>query len=226
MVTQKAAGKNFFMRLYDAMMKNIRHVSLIIGLILFFISAACVYMLWMNEQNKSAQKYFGLLVMEYHQAKQDKDFDWEPLLQKFTQGFDKHSRSSLLPCYKDYAVNILLHQNKKEEALALLDTIISDAQASSLLSLYTIERALVALDINDATIKKQGEDTLQALAKDQTDQFHDTALFYLGRYYWTHDNVATARQLWQQLVDEQKDERVAPSPWAQQVKDYLSLVIV
>lgn len=225
MVTQKAAGKNFFMRLYDAIEKNMRHLSLIVGLIIFFISAACVYMLWMHEQNKSAQKYFGLLIMEYHQAKQEKEFDWQTLLNKFTQGFEKHSSASLLPYYKDYAANILLIQNKKEEALALLDTIVSETQASPLSQLYTMERALVALDMNDEAIQKQGESALQALAKDNTNQFSDTALFYLGRYYWTHDNVVEARRVWQTLVDAQKDEKVAPSPWAQQVKEYLSLVI-
>src|SRR5256885_16671277 len=110
MTTQRIMSKGFFYKLYDAMMDNIRHVALVIGLIIFFISIACGYMLWMNEQNKSAQRYFGLLIMEYNQAKQDKNFDWQTLLTKFENGYQKHSYSALLPYYKDYAVNILLQQ--------------------------------------------------------------------------------------------------------------------
>jgi len=225
MVTQRI-NKGFFDKLYIAMMKNARHVLLIIGLILFFISVACGYMLWMNEQNKAAQRYFGLLIMEYNQVKQEQDFDWQNLLTKFEKGFDKHSRSSLLPYYKDYAVNILLKQNKKNEALALLDSIILDTQASPLSSLYKMERAIMALDMPEADMKQLAEDSLMALADDQSNQFRDSALFYLGRYYWEKNNIPLARKTWQKLVDEQKDEKVAPSPWADQVKDYLSLIIV
>jgi len=164
--------------------------------------------------------------MEYNQAKQEKDYDWQALLNKFESGYQKHSRSSLLPYYKDYAVNILLQQNKKDEALVLLDTILSDTQASPMLPLYEMERALIVLDMPDADMQKKGEDALIALANDTSNQFHDTAQFYLGRYYWAHDNVAAARQVWQKLVDEQADEKVAPSPWAQQVKGYLTSVTV
>jgi|SRR5579872_695772 len=225
MVTQRTASKSFSHKLYNVMNKNARHVAIVVGLIAFFVSAALLYMLWMNEQNKSAQRYFGSLVMEYNQAKQNKDFDWQALLKKFESGYKKHSGSSLLPYYKGYGVQILLQQNKQDDAVALLDTIISDTQASPMLSLYQIERALVALDMENADQQKKAEESLIALANDKSNQFHDTALFYLGRYYWANNNIVAAREVWQKLLAEQADEKVAPSPWAQQVKEYLTVSI-
>ncbi len=226
MITQRTVKHGFFYRLYDAMMDNARHVTLIVGLIVFFIAVALGYMFWMNEHNKSAQRYFGALVMEYNRAKQDKDVDFQLLLKKFEKGYQQYSRSSLLPYYKDYAVNILMHQHKNEEALALLDTMLSDMQASPLLPLYQMERALIALDMADVQIQEKGKEALVALAQDKLNPFKDSAQFYLGRYYWTHDNVTLAKEVWQTLVDEQADQKAAPSPWVQQVKDYLTLVVV
>lgn len=226
MIMQRTYGKGFSHRLYDALLNNTRQVILVVGLILFFIGLAFGYMLWKDEQNKSAQRYFGLLVMEYNQAKQDKSADLSSLLKKFEAGYEKHSGSSLTPYYKDYAVDILLQQNKHNEAVELLDTIISDTQASAQLPLYQLERALVLLDTAEGEQLKKTEDDLRALAYDESNQFHDAALFYLGQYYWSHDNIGAAREVWQKLVDEQANEKIAPSPWAQQVKGYLALVIV
>src|SRR5690606_18825445 len=137
----------------------------------------------------------------------------------------KHSRASVLPYYKSYAVQILLKQGKKDEAIALLDTIISETRTSPMVSLYQMERALITLDMSDSELQKDAENSLLTLANDSTNQFYDSALFYLGRYYWVNDQIALARETWQKLVDEQADEKIAPSPWAQQVREYLTLTI-
>src|SRR5579871_4868770 len=153
MTTQKTESM-FFMRAYDAVMKNIRQIGLIVGLIVGFIGLAFVYMLWTNEKNKAAQRDLGLLAIEYDQALQDQNADWQKLLEKFELGYAKHAGAPLLPYYKDYAVNILLRQNKTDEALVLLDTIINDTQASPLLSLYKIKKALLLLDMTEAEKQK------------------------------------------------------------------------
>ena len=64
------------------------------------------------------------------------------------------------------------------------------------------------------------------LAQNKDNMFRDSAQYYLGRYYWAHNQIDDARAVWQQLVDEQRDEKMAPSPWVNQVQEQLELMIV
>ena len=226
MATQKIAKKSLFDSIVDVVIKNNQKITVLFGIALVCVVLFMGNKLWVVHQNKSAQGYFGVLVMEYNQALQDKNADWDLLRAKFEKGFADHSGSSLIPYYKSYVVAILLQQNNVDEAAALLKTVESDAQSSSMTLLYAIERALIDLDSADSDQQKKGEQALRLLADGTVNQFADMAQFYLGRYYWANDQIAEAREVWEKLVDEQAHEKIAPSPWAQQVKEYLSIKIV
>lgn len=226
MATQKIAKKSLFDSIIDLVIKNSQKITVLFGIALVCAVLFMGNKLWVTYQNKSAQGYFGVLVMEYNQALQDKNADWDLLRAKFEKGFADYSGSSLVPYYKSYVVTMLLQQNKTNEAAALLTTVESDAQSSSMTLLYAIERALIDLDSADIGQQKKGEQALRVLADDTVNQFADMAQFYLGRYYWANDQIAQAREVWEKLVDEQAHEKIAPSPWAQQVKEYLSIKIV
>lgn len=226
MATQKIVKKSLFDSIADVVIKNNQKITVMFGVALVCAVLFMGNKLWVTHQNKSAQGYFGVLVMEYNQALNEKNADWDALRTKFEKGFADYSGSSLVPYYKSYVVTMLLQQNKVDEAVALLDTIISDAQSSSMASLYGIERALIDLDSADSDQQKKGEQTLRVLADSTVNQFADMAQFYLGRYYWANDQLAQAREVWEKLIDEQAHEKIAPSPWAQQVKEYVSIKIV
>lgn len=95
-----------------------------------------------------------------------------------------------------------------------------------MISLYKMEQALIQMDNEDEAIKTTGLNTLVDLAQDMNNAYRDSAQFYLGRYYWAMDDVDAARKIWQQLVDEQRDEKLAPSPWVHYVQDKLNITIV
>lgn len=215
--------------IFDSIMYTVHRNSRTIGYIIFSVivcvSIVGAYMMWMKKCNTSAQNYFGMLAIEYDNMRNKQDADFSELLAKFEKGFEQHARASITPFYKNYAVKILLEQNNNEQALALLDDMIIQV-SSDLAPLYAMERALIELDVRDGETQKNAENSLRALAYDTTNQFRDAALFYLGRYYWTNDNLDQAREVWQTLVNEQADEKAAPSPWAEQVKEQLALTIV
>jgi tetratricopeptide (TPR) repeat protein len=194
--------------------------------IFLFGSGLFFYQLWSTMNEKAAQYDFSALMTEYETMLQDKDPEWSLLLDKIEKNIQKHARSSMLPYYTSYKVRILLHQNKKDEALVALDGLISDVVGSPIRGLYEMERALIQLDSADENIQKTGLDALQKLAQDTHNMHRDTAQFYLGRYYWSMDDVDAARAIWQQLVDEQHDEKLAPSPWISYVQDKLNITIV
>jgi predicted negative regulator of RcsB-dependent stress response len=199
--------------------------------IVFFCAVAVMglsfgYKLWSAKRERAAQYDFSALMTEYETASQDKNPEWDALLKKFEKNYEKHSNSSLLPYYLGYKVRILLHQDKRDEALETLNKIITDMPGSPIISLYHMERALMQLDSADETVKSVGLDTLMRLSNDTHNDYRDSAQFYLGRYYWANNDVDAARSVWQQLVDEQRDEKLAPSPWVQHVQDKLNTIIV
>jgi hypothetical protein len=207
----------------DSNNKNIMRVAALVALlvILFFARK-----LWIINKEQSAQYDFSVLMTEFETVSREKDPQWSPLLEKFETQYKKHAGSSLLPYYVGYKVQILLAQDKKDEALVTLDNMIAELSGSPLIAMYEMERALIQLDVDDAKLNEVGESTLKALAQDQSNIYRDSAQYYLGRYYWANNQLVEARAIWQQLVDEQRDEKMAPSPWVDQVQQQLSLTII
>ncbi len=201
---------------------------------LIFVATFCVsmvvlffaYKLWMTKRERAVQYDFSSLMTEYETVSHDKNPEWDALLAKFEKSYEKHAHSSLMPYYLGYKVRILLHQGKKDEALATLQTMIADMPGSPLLAVYEMEQGLIQLDSADADAQAAGLKTLEKLAYDTQNQFRDSAQYYLGRYYWANNDMVAARNIWQKLVDEQHDEKMAPSPWISYVQDKLSLTIV
>ncbi len=204
--------------------KNILRAVIFVALLIVLFFAR---KLWIINKEQSAQYDFAALMTEFETVSREKDPQWSPLLEKFETQYQKHSSSSVLPYYLGYKVQILLAQDKKEEALVTLDKMIADMlPESALIALYEMERALIQLDIDDAKLNEIGLDMLKMLAQDKGNIYRDSAQYYLGRYYWSNNQVADARAIWQQLVDEQRDEKMAPSPWVDQVQQQLALTIV
>lgn len=191
-----------------------------------FLGLAGVYKLWSAKKEREAQYDFSSLMTEYETISQDKNPDWEALLKKFEKNYEKHSGSPLLPYYLNYKVRILLHQDKREEALSLLNRVVTDIPGSPILSVYKMEQALIQMDSADDAIKNIGLKTLIHLAQDMNNEYRDSAQYYLGRYYWAMNDIDAARKVWQELVDQQHDEKLAPSPWIGYVQDKLNIIIV
>jgi predicted negative regulator of RcsB-dependent stress response len=226
MANQKTTWTTLFDTIFHAIQAYSKHIS-----IAFFtlLSAGLLffgYQMWITKKTQAAQYDFSSLITEYETALTTPDFEWDALLEKFNAQCDKHASAPLLPYYQAYKVQILLQQNKRQEALALLDFMIAHMTDDSLTTLYEMERAMVQLDDSDTAVREIGVATLKMLAHDTENIFRDSAQYYLGRYYWAHNQIDDARTVWQLLVDEQHDEKLAPSPWVAHVQDYLTLTVV
>jgi predicted negative regulator of RcsB-dependent stress response len=210
----------------DVMYANNKNVMRVFALVALLVVIFFVHKFWVINREQSAQYDFAALMTEFETVSRDKDPQWSALLEKFETQYKNHSNSSLLPYYLGYKVQILLAQDKKDEALLTLDTMIKDMPGSPIIALYEMERALIQLDVVDAKLNEVGLETLKALAQNKDNIYRDSAQYYLGRYCWAHNQIADARAIWQQLVDEQRDEKMSPSPWVQEVQQQLALTIV
>lgn len=226
MAIQNATRSSILKTMSDFIRTNGKSINMILAFLLLLIGFFCAHKLWVAHREKAAQYDFSALMIEYEDMSRDKDPQWSALLEKFENNYKKHSHSSLLPYYVGYKVQILLAQDKKDEALATLDTMIADVPGSPMVALYEMERALIQLDMSDEALNNTGLTALQTLAQNKDNMFRDSAQYYLGRYYWANNQMDDARLVWQQLVDEQRDEKMSPSPWINQVQEQLALTIV
>ncbi len=69
------------------------------------------------------------------------------------------------------------------------------------------------MDADESDIQKQGLDDLQRIANDTVRADRDMALYYLGLYYWSQEDVDKARTVWSELLPLVTAEPA--SPWAQ-----------
>jgi predicted negative regulator of RcsB-dependent stress response len=226
MAIQNSRKKTTFQSISEAFGAHTKPIFMVLSFVAAMVLLFFAHKLWVTKRERAAQYDFSALMTEYDGMSHEKDPQWSSLLEKFEQNYEKHSSSSLLPYYLGYKVQILLAQDKKEEALATLDTMISDMPGSPMLALYEMERALIQLDTTNSELNNVGLEALKVLANNNDNMFRDSAQYYLGRYYWAQNNTDAAREVWQQLVDEQRDEKIASSPWVQQVQEQLALTIV
>jgi len=226
MAIQKTTNSSPFKTISSAIRAQSNLIMIVFSVFMGMMVLFFVHKLWVVKRERAAQYDFSSLMTEYETMSHEKNPEWSVLLEKFEKSYKKHSSSSVLPYYLGYKVRILLNQDKKEEALVALNTIIADMPGSPILALYEMERALLQLDSDDEIMRTSGLQALKNLAQDSHNEFRDSAQFYLGRYYWAMNEIDAARQTWQQLVDEQRDEKMSPSPWVNYVQDKLTLTIV
>jgi len=217
---------SMFKNISDFFQSHGKHIYIFLSFFLAIVGLFFAHKLWVGYRERAAQYDFSVLMTEYETMLREKDAQWSELLEKFEKNYTKHSSSSLLPYYLGYKVQILLHQDKRDEALTTLDAMIRDMAGSPLIALYEMERALIQLDSVDDKLQHAGLQTLQTLADDKNNTHRDSAQYYLGNYYWAHNEVDKAHDIWQKLVDEQRDEKLAPSPWVKQVQQQLSLTVI
>ncbi len=209
-----------------AKFKYIKHIMVGIALLGVVGSTFLMYRFWVVYRERASQKVFAESVEKYNVAFQSEAPDWEDIAVLFEKQYQQNTRSYLAPYLLQYKAEALLQQGRKSEAVEVMDRVIGQLQASSpLLPLLKTKRALIKLDIPDEVMNQAGLEELEDLVRDTKNQFKDVSLFYLGRYYWSTDRIAQAKQVWQQLVNEQRQQKLAPSPWADEVKEKLASVI-
>jgi predicted negative regulator of RcsB-dependent stress response len=192
---------------------------IILGIGLFFLNHT-----WSKYRDESAQYALSHLIEQFDNNQHSSEPQWEDFLNKAHLEYEKHSSSRLAPYFLGYIVQALEQQNKKEEVLATLETIIAKNNSSLLVSFYKLAGALTKLDLSTEGLRAEGLNELIELAHDNKNQCVDTALFYLGRYYWSRNEITLAQEAWERLIEEQRNEKLAPSPWVGIAKEYLETI--
>ncbi len=206
------------------MVKIAQYIVIAVGAIAIIAGAFFIYRWNVVHKEKMAQKQFALAYQEFIKAEKSQE-GWLQVATQFNNGATTHAGTTLAPYFNLYQAEALLRAGNGQEARAAMNSVIDKLSNNApFANLFKIKRALMMLDAQDEKVQQDGLADLIVIARDKNAAYNDTALFYLGKYYWATNNVAQAQETWQDLVLSQRQEKLAPSPWASVVEPYLKQI--
>jgi hypothetical protein len=210
-------SKTFLNGIFDPL---IPHKNLLIGALVVLTCSALsftVYKMHINSREQAAQKTFSECLEEYYKMVGGAKIEqWQEIERAFAVGYERHKSANLAPYFLAFQAEALVQQKKQTEALVLMDKLLAALSKSSpLYSNYATKRALMKLDLADEAQQKVGLEELTLLAHDKHNNAKDVALFYLGHYFWSNNDVVAAKKEWTELAAINGKDSKYPSVWAQ-----------
>lgn len=170
-------------------------------------------------RDQTAQKAFSEYVQDYQMAlKENNQQEWDRVAALFEYGRNQYRSSSLSPYFLVMQSDIQLRQGKQTEAIETINQALLEISDSKMITMLKIKQALIQLDSPAEAIQQAGVQNLISLARDVNAEYQDMALFYLGRYYWAHNEIDEAKKMWQELVDGQWLDKANQSSWVQEAR--------
>lgn len=193
--------------------------------ILVLIALFYSYRWYSNRQEQAAQYAFNTLIDEYIELQKQPDADYNTIAQKFAQLYAHYKNSAVGPFIASFHVDALLKAQRHDDAIAVMDMVVTALPKDpNTAALFKTKHALLLLDSVIAEKQEVGLKELEQLADNIDNPHRDYALYHLGLYHWTHNNMQQARVAWQELVDSQEVELSAPSPWVEAVSEKLATI--
>lgn len=168
----------------------------------------------------AAQKSLAQIITRFREY-QDGTLD-EATLGEFHKTIEieqeQYQNSFIAPYFANIQAEVFIKEGKLSEAVQVLDAALLLSNDPITQSILATKRALILLDFNpDIGIKQ-----LKELITNEDNVISDIAQFYLGRYYWVHNDIDSAKEIWNNFVANQSQYRISQSPYANEVDMMLS----
>ena len=137
----------------------------------------------------------------------------------------EHMNSYLAPYFLVFKSQMVLERDGDlEKAIKLLDdALIGIPKNSELGSLYYIKRIKMGFDSHDAAVKEKSLHDLIKITQDSNDYAFEEALYLLGEYYLSIDDVVKANESFQKLVKSADAQALLKSPWVKLAREKLGV---
>ncbi len=206
--------------------RYMKQLTMVIAVVLVAAGGYVGYRWHMAAREQKAYHTFAEYLTEFQSAvKDDTAADWNRLVSLLNNGYAQHKTSNVAPLLLSLKADAQIRLGELIEAGATLKQAIDAlSKDSPLTPLLSVKHALLQMDATDSELQKTGLQELIALARDKDNSYKDMALFYLGRYYWAHEQVEEARNSWQELQEGSLTERAYPSPWIHEAEQKLTQI--
>ena len=212
-----------FRDFFEGQSRILKPLLFILCVILLAGGAFFGYRMYQVSQEQEAHKYFSEYLESFQTAQTTNSADeWERMVSLFDRGYQQHKARTIAPLFLVLKSDAQLQLGHFDGSIATLQEALNMLSPQShLYPLLATKLALMQLDAKDESIANAGLEKLIALARTENNSLKDMALFYLGRYYWSKDNIEEARAAWQELKDSELAQKAYPSPWVSQAESAL-----
>lgn len=178
-------------------------ILLIISTLMSFVIFGFFGYRWYHQRlAQQAHKDLAEHIESYNKALSLNNPNWDTLEQAFSVGAQRYKRSALAPYFLAYQAQVLVEQQKVGQAVELLNKVIVQmSEKAPLYNYYALKRALLKLDTQNETVKKEGESELAKLAQSKDIAVRDMALYYRGIDALTNNNKQLAQDSWNELIN-------------------------
>lgn len=196
-------------------------------LILGGIGIAAIFsgLVWWYFKSERDSAYADLtyLMIDLKAAKENIDTDWFLFENQFLAdqvNKNKAKNTIYLPLLH---VDLLIQQEKIQEARVLLEQHVSSFSSSPLLSYIKVLHALLLMD-GSKEDQAKGLELLQGIAQNENDYAYEYAVYQLGFYYFIHADLAQAKAIWQPMVDRAIMSDKNKSVWVSRAEEKINQI--
>lgn len=219
------------------------YILMVIGITTLIVAASFGFFYYKRVKEEGAYRaftaaveYFDAPIIKKDEKKTDdldfldkKEFSslqekWEKVTNVFHEAYEQHRSAGIAPLFLAYEAEALVQLGKTEEAIKVLEQIITMLDNEQAKTFYMIKHALLLIDTNDKATVEKGIEVLKTIARDEQSVAHDTALYQLGTYYWYTKDFTEAKNYWNQLILKYGKQEKHPSPWVEVAKEKLRLI--
>lgn len=185
-------------------------LSLVFGL--SFLGAAY----WGYRQWAHAQSYKAFLsALKYYDApvvagiSRDKDDEitfpdnqtkYKKVEELLISGFNSYKSTAVGCMFGIILSDLFITEGKNDQAIKVLSKAASYVPSQSLKEFYLLKLTLLKMDSEDEKNKKEGLESLKAMAENVNGYTHEASLYHLGFYYWNKKEYQDAQNYWRQLI--------------------------
>lgn len=184
------------------------------GVILLAGTSYYGYFSYTANKDRAAELLLNECLEQYEKAAANHKELWPTVEAMCAMAYEHHQSSRVAPYFLIMCAQALVQQGKIEHAYQELSKALKILpQSSPLYDVYTIQHALMSLDMFDEATVNGGLAELKKLAANEQSNVSDMALYYLGSYYLMHDERQEAENYWNQLKKYDAPESARRSPW-------------
>lgn len=139
--------------------------------------------------------------------------------------YKEHINSYLAPYFLVFKSQMVLERDGDlQKAIQLLDdALIGIPKNSELGSLYHMKRIKMGFDSHDAAVREKSVHDLIKITQDSNDYAFEEALYLLGVYYLSINDLVKANETFQKLVAGSDKQALLKSPWVKLAQEKLGL---
>jgi predicted Zn-dependent protease len=168
------------------------------------------------KRNQSALHTLTELLVDHDRAFESADL-WQEIEFASQTGQRQYAKTSMSPYFLALQAEALLHQDKLDEALSVMEKAVQQVLQSPLYPMYALKYARMKIASENQATREEGLRELTRFAEDNKNPEQEQAQYYVGLYYHLLGQIEKAQELWRLIVDKYKGAEATParpSVWA------------